>query len=101
VPRVGGSFYIWPYAPARTNWCFGIAGKDNKVSVACYRRLDQIASDLQGKYELHPVNWPAGRLECGMVIDQGPHSRFYIPPRAKLLTGKLAGINSGLTGMPN
>jgi hypothetical protein len=34
---------------------FGIAGKDNKVSVACYARLDQIASDLQAKYELHPV----------------------------------------------
>ena len=30
------------------NWGFGIAGKENKVSVACYTRLDQIASQLQG-----------------------------------------------------
>jgi hypothetical protein len=37
------------------NWGFGIAGKENKVSVECYTRLDQIASDLQQKYELRRV----------------------------------------------
>ena len=48
-------FIFGPTPRADANWGFGIAGKDNKVSVACYARLDQIASDLQLKYELHPV----------------------------------------------
>ena len=48
-------FIFGPTRRADANWGFGIAGKDNKVSVACYARLDQIASDLQLKYELHPV----------------------------------------------
>ena len=48
-------FIFGPTPRADANWGFGIAGKDNKVSVACYARLDQIASDLQMKYELHPV----------------------------------------------
>lgn len=34
---------------------FEIVGKDNQVSLACYARLNQIASDLQMKYELHPM----------------------------------------------
>lgn len=54
--------FIFGPAPRRNaNWGFGIAGKENKVSVACYKRLDQIASDLQQKYELHPVK--AGRRD--------------------------------------
>jgi len=48
-------FIFGPTRRADANWGFGIAGKDNKVSVACYARLDQIASDLQMRYELHPV----------------------------------------------
>jgi hypothetical protein len=48
-------FIFGPTPRPGANWGFGIAGKENKVSVACYKRLDQIASRLQGKYELHPV----------------------------------------------
>jgi hypothetical protein len=48
-------FIFGPTPRPGANWGFGIAGKENKVSVACYTRLDQIASHLQGKYELHPV----------------------------------------------
>jgi hypothetical protein len=40
-------FIFGPTPRPGANWGFGIAGKDNKVSVACYARLDQIASDLQ------------------------------------------------------
>src|ERR1051326_2300259 len=43
-------FIFGPTPRPDANWGFGIAGKDNKVSVACYARLDQIASDLQAKY---------------------------------------------------
>jgi hypothetical protein len=54
--------FIFGPTPRRdANWGFGIAGKDNKVSVACYTRLDRIASDLQQKYELHPLK--AGRRD--------------------------------------
>jgi hypothetical protein len=48
-------FIFGPTPRPGANWGFGIAGKENKVSLACYTRLDQIASQLQGKYELHPV----------------------------------------------
>lgn len=48
-------FVFGPTPRPDANWGFGIAGKENKVSVACYARLDQIASELQQKYELHPV----------------------------------------------
>jgi hypothetical protein len=48
-------FIFGPTPRPGANWGFGIAGKENKVSVACYTRLDQIASRLQEKYELHPV----------------------------------------------
>jgi hypothetical protein len=54
-------FIFGPTPRPAANWGFGIAGKDNKVSVACYACLDQIASDLQAKYELHPVR--AGRRD--------------------------------------
>ena len=48
-------FIFGPTPRPDANWGFGIAGKENKVSVACYMRLDQIANHLQRKYELHPV----------------------------------------------
>jgi len=54
-------FIFGPTPRPDANWGFGIAGKDNKVSVACYARLDQIASELQTKYELYPVK--AGRRD--------------------------------------
>ncbi|MFG3592397.1 hypothetical protein [Bradyrhizobium sp. RDI18] len=48
--------FIFGPTPRRdANWGFGIAGKENKVSVACYARLDRLASELQQKYQLHPV----------------------------------------------
>jgi len=54
-------FIFGPALRRDANWGFGIAGKENKVSVACFKRLDQIASDLQKKYELYPVK--AGRRD--------------------------------------
>src|SRR3954468_17196886 len=57
--------FIFGPAPRRdANWGFGIAGKENKVSVACYTRLDRIASDLQQKYELHPVRAARREIEA-------------------------------------
>jgi hypothetical protein len=57
-------FIFGPTPRPDANWGFGIAGKDNKVSVACYRRLDQIASDLQRNYELHPVKMARRDIEA-------------------------------------
>ena len=57
-------FIFGPTPRPNANWGFGIAGKDNKVSVACYSRLDQIASDLQAKYELHPVKATKREIEA-------------------------------------
>ena len=57
-------FIFGPTPRLDANWGFGIAGKDNKVSVACYTRLDQIASDLQAKYELHPVKAARREIEA-------------------------------------
>ena len=54
-------FIFGPTPRPDANWGFGIAGKDNYVSVACYTRLNQICGDLQTKYELHPVK--AGQRE--------------------------------------
>ena len=54
-------FIFGPALRRDANWGFGIAGKENKVSVACFKRLDQIASDLQKKYELYPAK--AGRRD--------------------------------------
>ena len=57
-------FIFGPTPRPKANWGFGIAGKDNKVSVACYARLDQIASDLQSKYEVHPVKASRREIEA-------------------------------------
>ena len=57
-------FIFGPTPRPNANWGFGIAGKDNKVSVACYSRLDQIASELQEKYELYPVKVPRREIEA-------------------------------------
>jgi hypothetical protein len=57
-------FIFGPTPRPGANWGFGIAGKDNKVSVACYARLDQIASDLQARYELHPVKAARPEIEA-------------------------------------
>jgi hypothetical protein len=57
-------FLFGPTPRPDANWGFGIAGKDNKVPVACYSRLDQIASDLQAKYELHPVKATKREIEA-------------------------------------
>ena len=57
-------FIFGPTLRPDANWGFGIAGKDNRVSVACYTRLGQIASDLQAKYELHPVKAARREIEA-------------------------------------
>jgi hypothetical protein len=57
-------FLFGPTLRPDANWGFGIAGKDNKVSVACYSRLDQIASELQAKYELHPIKAARREIEA-------------------------------------
>jgi len=57
-------FIFGPTRRPDANWGFGIAGKDNKVSVACYTRLNQIASDLQAKYELHPIKAARREIEA-------------------------------------
>jgi hypothetical protein len=57
-------FIFGPTPRPDANWGFGIAGKDNKVSVACYSRLDQIANDLQAKYELRPVKATKREIEA-------------------------------------
>lgn len=57
-------FIFGPTPRPDANWGFGIAGKDNKVSVACYTRLNQIASELQAKYELHPVKAARRAIEA-------------------------------------
>lgn len=57
--------FIFGPTPRRdANWGFGIAGKDNKVSTACYTRLNQIAGDLQTKYELHPIKVGQREIEA-------------------------------------
>ena len=62
-------FIFGPTPRPGANWGFGIAGKENKVSVACYTRLDQIASHLQEKYELHPIR--AARRDIEAELDDG------------------------------
>src|SRR5438045_682987 len=57
-------FIFGPTRRPDANWGFGIAGKGNKVSVACYTRLNQIASDLQAKYELHPIRAARREIEA-------------------------------------
>ena len=57
-------FIFGPTPRLGANWGFGVAGKENKVSVACYTRLDQIASNLQEKYELPPVKLTRRDIEA-------------------------------------
>jgi len=57
-------FIFGPTPRPEANWGFGIAGKDNKVSVACSSHLRQIASDLQAKYQLHPVKATQREIEA-------------------------------------
>ena len=57
-------FIFGPTPRPDANWGFGIAGKDNKVSVPCYTRLNEIASDLQARYELHPVKATQREIEA-------------------------------------
>lgn len=66
-------FIFGPTPRPDANWGFGIAGKDNKVSVACYTCLNAIASDLQARYELHPVKAARREIEArvwSLVQDQ-------------------------------
>ena len=66
-------FIFGPTPRLGANWGFGVAGKENKVSVACYTRLDQIASNLQEKYELPPVKGARRDIEArvwSLVHDQ-------------------------------
>ena len=66
-------FIFGPTPRLGANWGFGVAGKENKVSVACYTRLDQIASNLQEKYELPPVKLTRRDIEArvwSLVHDQ-------------------------------
>jgi hypothetical protein len=68
-------FIFGPTPRPRANRGFGIAGKENKVSVVCYTRLDRIASHLQGKYELHPVKAARRDIEArvwSLVHDHPP-----------------------------
>jgi hypothetical protein len=82
------------------DWGFGIAGKENKVSVACYKRLDQIASDFQQKYELHPVK--AGRRDIEARVWSLVHDH---PTLAALLSCKGGAYEIAtfkpLSGRPN
>jgi len=57
-------FIFGPTPRPDANWGFGIAGKDNKVSVACYTRLNRIANSLQAKYELHPIKAAQREIEA-------------------------------------
>ncbi len=57
-------FIFGPAPRPDANWGFGIAGKDNKVSVACYTRLNRIASELQQEFELHPVKAARREIEA-------------------------------------
>jgi hypothetical protein len=47
------------------NWDFGIAGKNNQVSVACYSRLEQIAKDIQANTNLFPSRRPDVKSKRG------------------------------------
>jgi hypothetical protein len=40
---------------AEGNWGFEIAGNRKAVSLACYARLNDVATRLQRRYELHPA----------------------------------------------
>jgi hypothetical protein len=56
-------FVFGPTPRRDANWGFGVAGKDNRVSLACYARLNQIANNLQRKYELPPIKASRREIE--------------------------------------
>ena len=66
-------FIFGPTSRPDANWGFGIAGKDNKISVACYTCLNGIASELQARYELHPLKAARREIEArvwSLIQDQ-------------------------------
>ncbi len=66
-------FIFGPMPRPDANWGFGIAGKDNKVSVACYTRLDQIANDPPGKIRTAPGEGSTTRDRSeSLVLDPRP-----------------------------
>ena len=80
--ELGDLFIFGPTPRPDANWGFGIAGKDNKVAVACYSRLNQIASDLQAKYELHPIKASRREIEARIwsLIHDLPALRASLSP---------------------
>ena len=70
-------FIFGPTPRPDANWGFGIAGKENKVSVACYTRLDQIASQLQGNTSCLPSRLTGAISKPG----SGPWSMTTLPSR--------------------
>jgi len=93
-------FIFGPALRRDANWGFGIAGKENKVSVACFKRVDQIASDLQKKYEVYPVK--AGRRD----IEARVWSLVHDHPRLAASLSRQGGayeaaIFKPLNGRPN
>jgi hypothetical protein len=98
-------FIFGPTPRPGANWGFGIAGKENKVSVACYSRLDHIASQLQGKYELHPVKADRRDIEArvwSLVHDHPTRQGVALPFRRRLRprhvqeTGGPAELDNGM-----
>ena len=93
-------FIFGPIARPGANWGFGIAGKDNKVSVACYTRLNQIAGELQAKYELHPIETSQQEIEARVW------SQIHDDPRLKAALSRTGGAYESATfrrleGSPN
>jgi hypothetical protein len=88
-------FIFGPTPRPGANWGFGIAGKENKVSVACYIRLDQIASYLQGKYELHPVKAARRDIEARVWSLVRDH------PTLKTWLSRSGGAYDIASGQPN
>jgi hypothetical protein len=86
-------FIFGPTPRRNANWGFGIAGKENKVSVACYTRLDQTASGLQQNMNCTP----SGLI--GAISKQGfgpwsmitPHSQR----RCRAQVGHTKSLHSG------
>ena len=97
-------FIFGPTPRPDANWGFGIAGKENKVSVACYTRLDQIASQLQGKYELHPVKADRRDIEARVwsLVHDHPTLKAWLSRRRRLRprqfqeTGRSAELDNGM-----
>jgi len=93
-------FIFGPTPRPDANWGFGIAGKDNKVSVACYTCLNAIASEFQSRYELYPVKASRREIEArvwSLIQDQ---------PRLKAFLSQAGGVYEVATfrklqGRPN